>query len=731
MDISLINAGLAGGAALAALPVILHLFMRQQPKRVIFPALRLIRERQKRSKKKLRVKNWLLLLARMALLALMALALARPRIFTEDSIGDKEVPTAIGLVFDTSLSMSFKERDKTRLDEAKERANEILAKTHESSQVFVVDTADPGVPPSLSPANARKRIDALVIREVSRPLNAAIGQAYSVVSAADKQRHEVYVMTDLARTAWDLDRPVEGREKADKVKNGIKTYILRLTPKDVHNLAVVSARPTSEVVTEGEPLEVSARVRSLGPATSTVASLWLDGKKREEKTVEIPSDGEADIRFSNLKVDPVNRLHQGEVRITGRPDPLSFDDVRYFTFLVKPSTRVLVVSDLPDDATFIADAIDPSFLPTGTPRPYRVDRIRSEDFVDRAAALGKKYRCVFLNNVAALSDAEWAKLSGFIQEGGGLVIGLGQRSFRESYQGATAGQVLPAGLEKKADPKAPTTFGTVADYTHPLFAKYPKELTAMLGQIPVSQYWQVTPREGSRVLLSYADKAPALVERVYKGSKTGRILLWTTPLSRRPQSTSRDAWNEFPNDLLGWSYWYLMNQSVAYLSGSTDELPVYDAGRDVILPLDPTRRAKTYLVQGPDKKETNTLTPPATSEALVISVPQKIGQWTVKAGESGGIAGESTGFSINAPASESQFVPLEEKDLIELFGDKKHFALADTPEELNVAVGIERVGRELFPLLMALILIIVTLENLLANRFHRETGQRSTSPASV
>src|ERR1700729_1848023 len=115
MDISLIHAGLAGGAALAALPVLLHLFMKQTPKRVIFPALRLIRERQKRSRKKLRVKNWLLLLARMALIALMALALARPSIQSEAKFGDQDVPTALGLVFDTSLSMDYTERDKTRL----------------------------------------------------------------------------------------------------------------------------------------------------------------------------------------------------------------------------------------------------------------------------------------------------------------------------------------------------------------------------------------------------------------------------------------------------------------------------------------------------------------------------------------------------------------------------------------------------------------------------------------
>src|SRR5437764_10255570 len=128
MDISLMNAGLAAGAALAALPVILHLFMRQTPKHVVFPALRLIRERQKRSKKRLRVKNWLLLLARMALFALMALALARPSVHRQTSSAGENVDAAIALVVDTSLSMEYTERGKNRLEEAKLRAADILKK---------------------------------------------------------------------------------------------------------------------------------------------------------------------------------------------------------------------------------------------------------------------------------------------------------------------------------------------------------------------------------------------------------------------------------------------------------------------------------------------------------------------------------------------------------------------------------------------------------------------------
>ena len=85
----------------------------------------------------------------MAILALMALALARPRLYSQMPLGDESLPTALGLVFDTSLSMGYKEKDKTRLDEAKERAQEILNKMPDSSQVFVVDSAEPGVPTGL------------------------------------------------------------------------------------------------------------------------------------------------------------------------------------------------------------------------------------------------------------------------------------------------------------------------------------------------------------------------------------------------------------------------------------------------------------------------------------------------------------------------------------------------------------------------------------------------------
>lgn len=724
MNISLLNAGLAAGAVLAVLPVLLHLFMRQTPKRVVFPALRLVRERQKRSKKRLRIKNWLLLLARMALVALMALALARPTFVSEASVGDNDVPAAIALVFDTSLSMGYTERDRSRLDEAKAFAREALSRTPGSSLVYVIDAADPGIPPGLSPAAALKRIDGLTLRAGVRPLNSAVGQAYTAIAEVDRPLHQVIVFTDLARTAWDLERKVEGLDKAAKIKSGTKTYVLRLAPKDVRDVAVTAAGPVGQVVTEGESIEVRARVRAVGPAASRVAELWLDGVSRGKKPVQVPANGETDVSFTVPKVDASVRVHQGEVRLTGEPDPLPIDDSRFFTFGVRPPVRVLVVSEQPIDGRYIADALDPEpgSLPAGVGRPFRVDRISTSAFAERSASLGREYRCVFLNNVPELTDADWGKLSGFVADGGGLVVGLGPAIRPESYQGATAAQVLPATVDRPSAADQPTRFAPAADYTHPVFAKYPKELDAMLTQTEIYRHWEVTPREGARVLLTYADRSPALVERVFKGSKTGRVLLWTTPLSRRADSASKDAWNDWP--VVGWSFFQIMNQTVGYLAGESETVADFEAGHDVVVPLDPTRSAKKYVVQGPDRsRPAEPLLPSGTSDSLVVVAPQQVGHWTVRPSPEDPAA-EVIGFSVNVPESETRFVPLEESDLATLFGGKDRCELAQNAEDVRVKMKIAKVGHELFPWVMLAILAVVTLENFLANRFYREAGPR-------
>jgi hypothetical protein len=737
MEMSLIHAGLAAGAALAVLPVILHLFMRQTPKHIIFPAVRLIRERQRRSRKRLRIKNWLLLLARMAVLALMALALARPRLYSQVPLGDESLPTALGLVFDTSLSMKYKDKDKTRLDEAKERAREIIAKLPDSSLVFVVDSWEPGVTP-LSPAAALKKIDGLTTHAVSRPLNAVMGEVYEQVADCDRPVRVVYVLTDLARTAWNTDRPAEGLDKVAKIKAGpgakMATFILRLTPQEIHNVSVDSAEPSESVATQGESIEIRTRIRGQGPtAAPRSVEFYLDGVKKDEKTVEVPAQGQVEVSFTTPPHLKEGELHRGEVVLSGAPDPLEDDDKRYFSFKVRAPLKVLIIYDRAVDAEFVADALDSELSPS-SPRPYLLERIRTGEFSRRDKDSLKSYSCIFLLNIAQLDDSDWGALNRYVHEGGGLVVGAGHLCNATNYDSPIPSQFLPAELDRKS-PRPETTFGKVADITHPMFQRFGKELDTQLSQVPVYRYWTIKtppqPIEGAHTLLSFADGAPALLERTFKGPKTGRVLLWTTPLSRSPSTAANrpaDVWNEFPLPDSGWSFLVLMNQTVPYLAGTANEPLNFEAGENVFLKLESNTRYTSFKVTGPDQKTTEGLPPPS-SEFLEVAAPQLPGQWTIKAMTADNRAA-SLGFSLNPPHTESQFTPLEKSDLDTIFG-KDNYRLAEDVQSLKVQEGIIRRGYEAFPWLMFLILIVVTLENFLANTFYKEVPQARPAGAAA
>lgn len=72
------NPMLLWAAGLAIVPIILHFLLRHKPKKLLFPALRLIQLRKKNNVRRMRLKHIWLLLLRILVIVLIVLALARP-----------------------------------------------------------------------------------------------------------------------------------------------------------------------------------------------------------------------------------------------------------------------------------------------------------------------------------------------------------------------------------------------------------------------------------------------------------------------------------------------------------------------------------------------------------------------------------------------------------------------------------------------------------------------------
>ncbi|MBY0231063.1 MAG: BatA domain-containing protein, partial [Gemmataceae bacterium] len=67
---------LLAGLAACAVPVALHLLMRQKPKRLVFPAFRFLLQKKNANQRRMKLQNLLLMLLRVAVLAFLVLALA-------------------------------------------------------------------------------------------------------------------------------------------------------------------------------------------------------------------------------------------------------------------------------------------------------------------------------------------------------------------------------------------------------------------------------------------------------------------------------------------------------------------------------------------------------------------------------------------------------------------------------------------------------------------------------
>ena len=207
---------LLGTLLAAGIPVALHLMMRPKPRTLPFPAFRFLVAKQRANQRSLRLRHLLLLLLRMVLIAGLILAIARPRLFQQNLGLSTERPVQAVFVFDTSPSMDYKSADqRTRLDDAKKRADELLNELPAGSRIEIRTTTDkPGEPirPTRTLAEVRTRIQSLEIAASSPPLNTAVVAGLKELAdvalkradeAARKMPRLLCIFSDTTRGSWD------------------------------------------------------------------------------------------------------------------------------------------------------------------------------------------------------------------------------------------------------------------------------------------------------------------------------------------------------------------------------------------------------------------------------------------------------------------------------------------------------------------------------------------------
>ena len=318
-------------------PIILHLFYRQESKTFSFPAIRYLLRTEKDHARQIRTQQLLLLLLRAAIVVVVVLLGARIHF---PGPGGSHDPTALALVLDNSLSTTIIEDGQRRLDTLKAVARRSVEGASHDDVIWVVRAGtpwEPAVPGGT--AQALVAIDQTPAGHGHGDLSRAISRARTLVGQSDLPYREVHVFTDLQATAFpeplpdgegDIPVLVYGAPASDQQNRGVERVSFGggLPPLAGHRTeAAVSIAGGTPEDTVGVRLYIGGQVRAAANAPAGT-------------TVRLPAGP-----FPPGRVD-------GYVEID--PDPLTADDRRYFSFTVRDPTPVGVFGPAP---FFLSEAL--------------------------------------------------------------------------------------------------------------------------------------------------------------------------------------------------------------------------------------------------------------------------------------------------------------------------------------------------------------------------------------
>ena len=271
------------GAAAGSIPLILHFFYRARYKPVPWGAMKFLRLAVEQTSRRLRFQEIVLLILRILVMILLAIALARPVTCSSVTAGKRGEAVDAVFVMDLSYSMNAREGQKTRLEIAKESALKVIDDLPPNSTVQVVTCTDRAVAAGpKSPRNldqAKLLIQNLQVTQQSTDFLGGLSEAVAALGRAEGAAKEVYLFSDMQRGGWERQSSAI-RVKCEEIRAQGTLFLVRCGGQPIHNVAVVDLKPQSDIPHTGARMPFTVLVKNTGtePVTSLTVTLNVDGK---------------------------------------------------------------------------------------------------------------------------------------------------------------------------------------------------------------------------------------------------------------------------------------------------------------------------------------------------------------------------------------------------------------------------------------------------------------------
>ena len=580
------------GLMLLSVPIILHLFTPRKVRVLPFSSLRWLRSSQHRLSRRIKWHQLLLLLLRVAFLALLVLALAGPVFSPGRGRGKAER----FIVVDVSRSMDYDSVGQSKpIDVARQLGEQLLLKGMGSDRTTVLlaggeaQALGPLVAdPSLYIARLRSVNPGLTEGDLAAPLQLIPSM---IVPRRPDSTVEIFFLTANYAQSWS--------------QGGIARFLKEMDrPPRVHVIGVGPNRPQNAWIADAQLLqseatgkrvirvEVGAVGDQIQERTLHLARMAGMPETTRKITIGAGPPGTADFEL------PGNLETKGKVaQITLQPtDALPSDDSYWLNLDVPVGIRVLVIEP---ESTQIRE-LQPGFhLRTALDAlafaekgklfvTQRTPQVLTP--VDVAEA-----DVILMADVPSLSDDKLTALEDRVRSGAGLAVFLGPGITREFYNTKMfnplrpSASLLPVEIGDYVDGRKVGGLLRIAgvQWNHPLLARLFDPTFGDLAQVSFQGYYQIKPvsqKAEFQVIAAIGDKAPALMESALGA---GKILLFNT--------TANDAWTDLPRRK---SYVPLLDRMLDHLAGGLRR-GMFEVGDAVILPLPRADRETKVTVTTP------------------------------------------------------------------------------------------------------------------------------------
>jgi len=423
------------GALCATVPIVIHLLNRRRYRVVQWAAMEFLQEAMKQNRRLIQIRDLLLLLLRIAAVLLFGLALARPYLASGRQQFDGEQPLHAMLLVDNSLSMAYQRVEGSRLDAARQRARELIARLPSGSRVSVIPLCGPNAAvehdPFTDPERAREVLDRIQAVDRDAPFALAVAAARRAAPTAPDLAPRAVLFTDMQRENF-RDLPAFAQDESLPA-----IQIVDVGGQDFENSWIADIRLQDGVADTRTPATIVVEVahRGEGSRENVPVTLAVNGEIVASKVVTIdPSAGRREVVFQHqFEARAVEAGKPAFIPIDASlpPDRLPADDRRFHVAPVLAALPVLFVDQYGERDE------DPTLNRLGETRHLRRLLAPSTNSSDRPL-VDVRHLAIEQLDRDGLSDARLVVVAGverpgraagllreFVEQGGQLLIAAG------------------------------------------------------------------------------------------------------------------------------------------------------------------------------------------------------------------------------------------------------------------------------------------------------------------